>query len=731
MTKDKIIKKLHTQYDKKFESILAQITSFTPAQELANLKRAYDFSIDAHSKQRRYSGEPYFDHVINVAQILADLNMDSTTIAAGLLHDVVEDTGIHIEEVAENFNEEIARLVDGVTKISELKFESREERQVESFRKMLLSMAKDVRVIIIKFADRLHNMRTLEHVPEKKRIRIAMETRDVYAPLAHRFGIAKIKWELEDLVLKHIDEDSYNKINRKINQRREEREKYIKSITSPIIRELKKVKIKSSVHGRAKHFYSIYNKMQRRNKPFEEIYDLLAIRIIVDKIEECYYTLGIVHNLYMPVYDRFKDYIAMPKMNGYQSLHTTVVGLKGNMVEIQIRTKEMHKTAEIGIAAHWLYKEGKTSKEEFEKHLEWLRRLVDQQMQDENPEDFMEHLKIDLFQDEVFVFSPKGDLFKLPHKSTPIDFAFAIHTDVGMHCIGAKVNGRIVPLKSTLKSGDQVEIITSANQAPHQDWLSFVRTGKARQKIKKYLLELQNGQTLKIGEEILNKFLKKYGLNVNSNEFQEVIPKLGFQNLDSLYYVIGNGEFSTENITKKLFPDELPEEKKDSFFTKYIKRARSGTAIKVQGMNDVLINYGKCCQPVPGDKIIGYLTTGRGITVHRIDCKNMLNLNDDSEKKIEVTWDVEKKQNFQVHISVLSEDRRELLRDISQAISKCDTNIIMIEFKVDDTLVKGNLALEINDLHQLTKVLSSVRKIDGIISVERVEKSITEKEQTG
>jgi len=724
MASEKYLQKLHEEYDTRFEQLLASVGEYTQPSDLDVLKKAYEFSIKAHKNQQRYSGKPYFEHLFEVASILADLKMDSTTIAGGFLHDSVEDTGIPLDEIAEIFGEEIAILVDGVTKIGELKFESREKRQAETFRKMLLSMARDVRVIIIKFADRLHNMRTLEHVPAKKRERIALETRDVYVPLAHRFGIAKIKWELEDLILKHIDEDAYEDINRKVNQRREEREAFLTEITTPILEELQKANIKASVVGRAKHFYSIYDKMKRRQKPFEEIYDLLAIRIVVDKIEECYYTLGIVHSLFMPVYDRFKDYIAMPKLNGYQSLHTTVVGTKGKMVEVQIRTWEMHRTAEIGIAAHWRYKEGDSGDEEFERHMGWIRSLVDSQMQEEDPKDFMDNLKIDLFQDEVFVFTPKGDLFKLPRDSTPIDFAFAVHSWVGMHCIGAKVNGRIVPLKTKLKSGDQVEIITSANQEPHQDWLGFVKTGRAHQRIRKYLREIQQKQSLKFGEEILNKYLKKINLTIDSAEFQESMPKLGYQNLESLLLDLGRGELTTQAIARKIYPQEDQQEKKESFFKKYIKRARSGSGINVQGLDNMLINFGKCCQPVPGDKIIGYITTGKGITVHRIDCKNMLNLADNHEKKIEVSWEIDKDHYYQVHLSILSEDRRDLLRDISEAISRNNTNIVMVGFKLEDMLVKGNIIIEVSNLHHLTKIIHSVQKINGVISVDRVDTAI-------
>ncbi len=723
MGNQKILNKLHEQFDDRFDDIIKIIATYSKKSNLDVIRHAYNFGMEAHKKQRRYSGEPYFDHCINVAEILADLKMDSITITAGILHDVVEDTGVSLGEIEERFGKVVANLVDGVTKIGELKLQSREQRQAETFRKMLVSMVSDVRVIIIKFADRLHNMRTLEHIPEKKQERIAMETRDVYAPLAHRFGIAKIKWELEDLVLKHLDYASYRTITRKVSQSLEVREKYIKNIRKPIETELKSAKIKSKVVGRAKHYYSIYYKMKKQNRPFEDIYDLLALRIIVDKVEECYYTLGVVHNLYHPIYDRFKDYIAMPKMNGYQSLHTTVVGPNGKMIEIQIRTIEMHKTAEIGIAAHWLYKEG-TTDDELDQHMVWIRKLLDSQKDEDDPRDFMEHLKINLFQYEAFIFTPKGDLFKLPFGSTPIDFAFAIHTDVGMHCIGAKVNGKIVPLKNKLKSGDQVEIITSKNQEPHHDWLSFVKTSKARHKIKRYLRDIQQEQIIKLGEEMLSKHLKKYDMDIKSPEFKNLLPELGYQKIENLYLSLGKGEITTDSLMKKVFPETLPEEKKDSFFTKYIKRARSRTGIKVQGMNNIAINFGQCCQPVPGDKIIGYITQGRGITIHRIDCKNILNLSGNPDKKIEVQWDIEETQAFDVHLSILAEDRKDLLHDVSLAISRFDTNITMIDFKVEDSFAKGNLIVQIRDLFHLTKVLNSLRKIKKIVSVERVEKSV-------
>ncbi len=716
-----LLHKMQQRFKSDFEELMSQIRGYINDVDFESLKKAYDFGLEAHLRQRRYSGDPYFEHCLNVAKILTELKMDTSTIIAGLLHDVVEDTDTSLDDLSENFGNSIAVLVDGVTKISGLKYQSKEERQAETFRKMLLSMVNDIRVIIIKFADRLHNMRTLEHVPQKKRPRIAIETRDVYAPLAHRLGIYWIKGEFEDLALKHLSRDVYEYLVKKIELTHEQRENYIGSITRPIEAELKRNEIEASISGRPKTYYSIYNKMQTQKRPFEEIYDLLAIRIIVDKIEDCYYALGIIHSLYMPVYDRFKDYIAMPKINGYQSLHTTVIGPAGKMVEIQIRTNEMHQLAEEGIAAHWKYKEGiQESATPFEKHLNWVRELLERQMSEDDPGSFMEDLKIDLFQHEVFVFTPQGDLIKLPAESTPIDFAYAVHTNIGNHCIGAKVNGKIVPLRSELKSGMQVEIITSQSQKPSQDWLSFVKTSKARHWIKKILREEQLQQTLQIGDEILQKFLKSYNLNYDSPEFTEIIPKLGFQNLESLKVAIGRGEFALENIDRKLSPDKQQVQKGDNFFVKFLKRARSDTGVRIHGMDNMLISFAKCCQPVPGDRIIGYITRGKGITIHRTDCKNMIKLYNDKDRVIEVEWDTDKDSEFQVHLSILGEDRKNLLSDISSSISKQDVNIISANFYVEEMYARGNLTIQVKNLQHLTKIMGSIRKIAGVFTVERV-----------
>ncbi len=718
---ESLIQKMHHKLDKLFEELLGTIEQYSKSFDKDLLTRAYNFGLVAHLKQERYSGEPYFIHCLSVAKILAELRMDQIMIIAALLHDVIEDTGVTLDELQNEFGETVAFLVDGVTKISNIKYQSREEQQAETFRKMLLSMAKDIRVIIIKFADRLHNMRTLKYIPEKKRPRIAIETRDIYAPLAHRLGIAKIKFELEDLSLKYLEPKAYADVDKKIRISGKERQKYILSIANPIEDELLKNNIKADISGRPKSYYSIYTKMTKRNKPFEEIYDLLAIRLVVEKLEECYYTLGIIHSKFMPVYDRFKDYIAMPKINGYQSLHTTVIGPNGRMVEIQIRTAAMHEMAENGIAAHWRYKEG-IKDDEADKHLNWVRELLERQMHDEDPKDFLENLKIDLFQDEVFVFTPAGDLIILPRKPTPIDFAYAVHTNVGNHCIAAKVNGRIVPLKSILRSGEQVEIITSQNQKPAQDWLSVVKTSKARHWIKKIIREEQNAQILEIGDEILVKFLKKHKLSEKKKEFLDVLPKFGYQTVDSLKIALGKGDLTPEDIRKKLYPDITEEtDEKDSFIVRFLKRARTGNAIRVQGIDNMLINFANCCQPVPGDRIIGYLTRGKGVTVHRTDCKNMMKLYEDKDRVIDVEWAINKDQEFHVHLSILGDDRKDLLRDITLCVSRLNINIVAVNFSSEDMYARGHLDILIKDLSQLTKIMNNIRKISGVLSVERID----------
>ncbi len=713
-----------TQDEKTLSLIIRRLKRYSTQVDVDLVKKAFEFAREAHKDQLRRSGEPYFQHCLQVAKILTDLKMDYVTVIGGFLHDVVEDTGISLQQVEDEFSAEIALLVDGVTKISELKFDSVEARQAENFRKMIMSMVKDIRVILIKFADRLHNMRTIEHMPERKRRRIAIETRDIYAPLAHRLGIAKVKWELEDLVLKTLEPEIYWDLVKKVASKREMRERILHKIARPIRDELKKANIRAKIYGRPKHLFSIYEKMRRRNKSFEEIYDLLALRIIVKKVEECYFALGLVHSIYTPIQARFKDYIATPKSNMYQSLHTTVIAMDGKMVEVQIRTDEMHRTAEEGIAAHWQYKENRSRKDDLDRHLIWLRQVLEWQHDTDDPQEFMENLRIDLFQDEVFVFSPKGDLYRLPIGSTPVDFAFAVHTDIGLHCIGAKVNGRIVPLSYKLRSGDSIEILTSANQKPNPDWIKFTKTSKARSRLKRWLRESLQEQSKKLGEELLFKQLRKYKVSREKLDLDRLADEYGFPDQDQLFAAIGRGDLSIQGVLNKLIPEKLVALKEESLLKKFISRAR-GTArgVRVQGLDNLLINFAKCCQPVPGDKIVGFITRGRGIVVHRSDCRNIGKLLENPDRWVEVEWDVDKDKQFMVRLRLLGEDRKNFLRDISESISKTETNIVSVRMKSEDSIVHSNIIIEVNNLQHLTRVINRLSKVKGVISVERIDGS--------
>lgn len=717
---------MESSYKKEFSDLLRKVRRYSPKCDNSLLHSAFDFSFQAHKDQMRKSGEPYFVHCLEVAKILAELRMDSTTIAGGFLHDVVEDTDYNIEDVHEKFGTEISLLVDGVTKISELRFESRAERQAENFRKMIVSMVKDIRVILIKFADRLHNMRTIEHLPKQKRERIAVETRDVYAPLAHRLGIAKIKWELEDLILKTLEPKAYGELVTQIAGKREERERYIRRVTRPIRVELREANVKATITGRPKHFFSIYGKMQSRQLPFEQIYDLLAIRIVVEKVEECYFVLGIVHNLYTPVHERFKDYIATPKSNFYQSLHTTVIGPDGKMVEIQIRTEDMHRTAEEGIAAHWRYKEGKRKEDDLDKHLSWLRQVLEwQQDTKDDPSEFMENLRVELFRDEVFVFTPKGDLIKLPLDSTPVDFAFAVHTDVGYHCIGAKVNGRMVSLRHKLRSGDSVEIISSTHQKPSSDWINFVKTSKARSRIKRWLKESFYEQSVKLGEEIVAKQFNRFSVKREQVDLDEVAQSFNFKTAEQLFASIGRGNTSIHSVITRIAPEKKSELQDSSIIKKFLTKARGAAkGISVQGLDNLMISFGGCCHPVPGDSILGFITRGRGIVVHRSDCRNIISLIENPDRKIEVEWDVEKDKHFMVRIKMIGVDRKHFLRDVSESISQTDTNIVSVDMKAEGTLVQSNFILEVRNLQHLTRIINRISHVKGVMSVERLNGSI-------
>ncbi len=685
------------------------------------LWEAYRFARDAHRGQMRRSGVPYFEHCYHVAKILAEMNMDPITVSGGLLHDVIEDTGIHYDDIAQRFGSEVARLVEGVTKISGITFRNRQEEQADNFRKMLLSVAEDIRVLIIKLADRLHNMQTLEYLPAVKSRRIAVETRDVYAPLAHRLGMFKLRSELEDLVLKTLDNDAYRFLQKKVLEKRSERERYIRSFTIPLKRALVEQNIPARILGRPKHFYSIYKKMKARNKPFEEIYDLLAIRIITDSKEYCYGVLGIVHDLFTPVMDRFKDYIASHKANFYQSIHTTVYGPGGKIVEIQIRTEEMNEVAEEGIAAHWRYKEGSKKPDEVDKYVKWLRDLIEiLRAESSGAQDFMDTLKIDLFKDEIFVFTPRGDLNRLPAGASPVDFAFAVHTDIGFHCIGAKVDGKIVPLNSELKSGQTIEIITSETHKPSYAWLKFVKTAKAIGAIKRYIRKTQFDESVKLGKDILEKENRKHKTLKFLKTVQSSLAVLGFDDIDKLYAAVGNGLLTVQGVYSKLFPKDAIEPERRDLDGLFIEKARKSVkGVKIQGLSDLMVNFAKCCNPIPGDDIIGFVSRGRGVIVHKSDCSNLPALFEENERLIDVEWDKSQEQFFLAQVKMLGQERKGFLKDVTEAISGTNTNIVTIDGQVDETIIHISLILQVGNLNHLNKVIGRLQNVQGIISVER------------
>lgn len=684
---------------------------------------AYQFSKEHHQDQKRRSGRPYFEHVYAVAHSLAEWNMDVSTVIGGILHDTVEDTQATYKEIQELFGDEVANLVEGVTKLGELKFQSREEKQAENLMKMLLSMTKDIRVIIIKFADRIHNMGTIGHLPLIKQRRIAIETRDVYSPLAHRLGMFAIKSQLDDFVLKTLEPVAYKEINKRLKATKGYRRKFIKEIIKSINAELVKNGVDADIIWRLKSYYSIHGKIKKREKPLEEIYDILAIRIIVEDVSQCYIVLGVVHHFYAPVQERFKDFIATPKRNGYQSLHTTVVGPSGKMVEIQIRTKNMDETAEIGVAAHWKYKEGNKSGGELDRHVKWLRDLVSI-LRDESadPKEFMNLLQIDLYQDEVFVFTPAGDLTQLPMDATPIDFAYAVHTEVGDHCLSAKVDGRIVPLNTKLQSGCTVEIITSDSQSPNYAWLKFVRTSKARNSIRKWQRLIEKEQSMKLGQEILGKTLRKMKLASSIKRIKNSAKELGFIDEENLMFAIGTGQITIRDIVKKILPesvikDDVELKKKSISFLEKARKAARG--VRVHGINNIMMNFSKCCNPIPGDEIIGFVTRGRGITVHRVDCNNLPIAKEDSDRYLDVEWDVGRKEEFLAHIKVVAQDRKGYLKDLTETISSMNINITSVDIKVDEGLATCFLVTSVPHLRKLNAVLTKIKNINGTVEVER------------
>ncbi|MEJ7813034.1 MAG: bifunctional (p)ppGpp synthetase/guanosine-3',5'-bis(diphosphate) 3'-pyrophosphohydrolase [Gemmatimonadaceae bacterium] len=698
--------------------------------DLELLRRAYGFSERAHQGQKRYSGEDYVSHCVEVAKILADLHLDSVTVASGLIHDVIEDTQVSVADVEREFGREVAQIVDGVTKIGNLSFRSRQERQVENYRKLLLSIAKDVRVILIKLADRLHNMRTLDHLPDEKRRRIAQETLDLYGPLAHRFGMARVRWELEDLSFKHLEPDEYKRLAKLVAQKRAEREALIAGMREPLHEALKKSGIRAAdVTGRPKHLWSIFKKMTQRDKPYEEIFDLLAIRVLVDSVPECYHALGIIHDGWTPIQERIKDYIAQPKSNGYQSLHTTVFGPGKQLFEIQIRTREMHRTAEYGIAAHWLYKENTKNADKLDETLGWFRQILELQLDARNPDEFLEFLKLDLYQEEIFVFTPTGDVIQLPKGATPIDFAFAVHTEIGQHCQGAKVNGKIAPLSRQLKNSDTVEIVTAASARPSRDWLAHVRTGRARHKIRQWIKHEEQTTSVKLGREILDREIRRRSLaKPDDADLLQAARALSLTDGRHLIASIGQGDVQVAAVIRALYPeaeaapDEAPA--KASALERLVRRMRGSTptkGVRIQGVDGLVVRYSQCCQPVPGDKVVGYVTRGRGVSIHRDDCPNVLLLAHEPERRLDIDWQEMAGELFLVRLALEASDRRGLYADIASAVTETGTNITSLDLRSGDGGVSGSVVVEVENLIHLQKILKAVRRIKGISEVTRRE----------
>jgi GTP pyrophosphokinase len=694
--------------------------------DLVLLARAFTYSQRAHHGQKRRSGEDYITHCVEVGKILASLYLDSATICAAFLHDVVEDTEVDVEEIEEQFGQEIATIVEGLTKIGRVEFSSSTEQQAENFRKLLLSMARDARVIIVKLADRLHNMRTLEALPEGKRRRISLETREIYAPLAHRLGMAKLRWELEDLAFKYMEPQAYKQVAKKVRDNRKGREGFINQLAEPLRDELQKAGIPCEVTGRPKHLWSIYNKMRKREKPYEEIYDLMAIRVTTESIKDCYHALGAIHNRWTPLTERFHDYIATPKSNMYRSLHTTIFGPGGRLYEIQIRTSDMHDTAEYGIAAHWRYKEGyKGAPDEVDEKLAWFRQVLEWQQETREPEEFLEFLRIDLYQHEIFVFTAAGDVKQLPKDATPIDFAFAVHTEVGYHCAGAMVNGRIAPLTRALASGDTVEIDTNPRQTPSPDWLNFVRTARARQKIRLWIRQEEQATAVQIGKEFLERELRKRRKKLAESELAGAGTKAGYHSVDALYAALGRGDVGLTYVLRQIWPDQdaPPDAIKPSPITRLVDQIRrEPRGVKIQGVDNVMVRYSQCCQPVPGDEVIGYITRGRGVSIHRVDCPNVLQFGDHPERRLEIDWRRDRAQLYLVRLTIEGTDRRGLLSDMAKAITNTGTNIKSAETEAVEGGMHGVFVVEIEDLSHLTKVMKAIRKVKGVVSVERRER---------
>ena len=710
-----------------FEQIAEALKKYHPSPDLVTLRKAYDFAQESHRGQVRASGDPYFKHVEETALLVCQLKLDEPSVIASLLHDTIEDSDITREDIQKEFGPGIADIVEGVTKLTRIEFESREEKQAENFRKMLLAMAKDIRVVLVKLCDRLHNMRTLTFFSEDKQRRIATETQEIYAPLANRLGIHWLKSELEDLCLFYLRPEMYKQIKEHIAQSAPEREAYVDRVTLEIQKHLAEAGVSASVKGRGKHYYSIWAKMDRDKLSFEEVYDILGFRVIVPTVRACYESLGVLHSTWKPVPGRFKDYIAMPKPNMYQSLHTTVIGPEGQRIEIQIRTPDMNRVAEEGIAAHWRYKEGGAAPA-FD--LQWVKELVETQQYLKNPDEFIQSVKGELYPEEVFVFTPKGDLVRLPYGATPVDFAYMVHTDVGHRTVGARVNGQMVSLEHTLTNGDTVEVMTSKNHVPSKDWLKFVKSSKAKQRIRAFLKAEEHARSLAIGMEILTMDLRKVKLGIKKLEKEgklaEIASDMGLKTVGELYAGVGYGRISTSKIIAKLLPEEPAVEEKleaqqspiQRIFQRAAKGSRERAGVRVSGMDNILIRFAKCCEPLPGDRIVGFITRGRGVTVHYADCSQVLN--SDPLRRVEVEWDTVRKAPRRVRITVASQDQMGLLASVTQAITANGANITSAQIKTERGKAAINFEMIIDDAQQLHRIKRAIEMVPGVIKVDRV-----------
>lgn len=712
----------------RISDIIDKITEYNPDADLGLIDRSYIYSAKVHDGQMRLSGEPYLSHPLEVAGILADMKLDAVSVAAGLLHDVIEDTHATEEEIEDMFGPEVRRIVSGVTKLSTLPFSNAQARQAESIRKMLLAMADDIRVIMIKLADRVHNMRTLQyHKSSKKQRKIAKETIDIYAPIAARLGIYWVKNELENIAFEYFMPDEYQRIKQLVAKDIEERENYIETVKEFIKLKMDENNLASEVLGRYKHYYSIYQKMMQQNLSFDEVYDIIAFRIILDSIPQCYEALGLLHSLWKPIAKKFKDYIGMPKPNMYQSLHTTVIGPYGERIEIQIRTKEMDRVAKSGIAAHWSYKEGESVDSRAVETFSWVQQLVENQANINDPNEFLENVRIDLFPDEVYVFTPQGDIKSLPKGATPVDFAYMIHTEVGQQCVGSKVDGRMVPLKYQLQTGERVEVITQAGHQPSKDWLGFVKTVKARSRIRQWIKTQEKERSLQLGREMCEKAFRKYKLNFNqlakSDEMQKVVEGFGLKTLEDMIISVGYGKITPLQVVRRITPKTDEEQLQATVVGKQAdtagRKKKISDGVIVKGVEDILVRFGKCCQPVPGDSIVGFITRGFGVTVHRRNCANLVKTN--PERLIEVEWAQKTAEAFPVNIVVRALDRMGLLADVAACISKCGANILSANTDTsNDKVVSSYFTLAVENTEQLELVLSNLKNVKHVQEVQRM-----------